>query len=97
MLSAHIGSRTASLGARRGQREPSLMLVPARFSKRFCRRCGAEIAVANLMDSDPSIDRQYFSLILWGGQHRRLLSRAIQGRNPNLGSAPALQLRHDVE
>jgi hypothetical protein len=49
------------------------------------------------MDSDPSIDRQYFSPIRWGGQHRRLLSRAIQGRNPNLESAPALQLRDNVE
>src|SRR5215471_14185958 len=97
MLSAHICSRAALLDAKRGQREPSFVLVPARFSKRFCGCCGAEIVVANLMNADPSIDRQYFWLILWGSHHRRLLSRAIQGRNPNLESTPALQLHHDVE
>ena len=55
-----------------GRREPSLMPGSARFLKCFCRRCGAEIAVANLMGADPGIDRQHFSLILWGGQQRQL-------------------------
>jgi DNA-binding response OmpR family regulator len=39
---------------------------------RFCRRCGAEIAIANLMDADPGIDRQHFSLVLRGGRRRQL-------------------------
>jgi len=40
--------------------------------RRFCRRCGAEIATANLMDADPGIDREYFSLALQGGGRRQL-------------------------
>jgi len=40
--------------------------------KRFCRRCGAEIVTANLMDADPGIDRAHFSLLLEGGQRRQL-------------------------
>jgi DNA-binding response OmpR family regulator len=40
--------------------------------RRFCRRCGAEIATANLMDADPGIDRQHFSLVLRGGRRRQL-------------------------
>jgi DNA-binding response OmpR family regulator len=41
----------------------------------FCRRCGAEIATANLMDVDPGIDRAHFSLVLLN-QRRRQLSPA---------------------
>ena len=40
--------------------------------RRFCRRCGAEIATADLMDADPGIDRGHFSLILKGGRRRQL-------------------------
>jgi len=39
---------------------------------RFCRRCGAEIATANLMDVDPGVDRQHFSLVLRSGRRRQL-------------------------
>jgi hypothetical protein len=49
--------------------------MPGRPRRRFCRRCGAEIATADLMDVDPGIDRQHFSLVLQGGE-RRQLSRA---------------------
>jgi DNA-binding response OmpR family regulator len=43
------------------------------FSRRlFCRRCGAEIATANLMDADPSIDRAHYSLVLRDGRRRQL-------------------------
>jgi hypothetical protein len=42
---------------------------------RFCRRCGAEIATANLMDLDPGLDRQHFSLVLNGGRRHRLARR----------------------
>src|SRR5712691_8986675 len=38
----------------------------------FCRRCGAEIATANLMDIDPDIDRNHFSLVLQDGTRRQL-------------------------
>jgi hypothetical protein len=38
--------------------------MPGQPRRRFCRRCGAEIATANLMDADPDIDRQHFSLVL---------------------------------
>ena len=41
--------------------------------RRFCRRCGAEIATADLMDTDPGIDRGQFSLVIKGGQRRPLL------------------------
>ena len=40
--------------------------------RRFCRRCGAEIATANLMDADPGVDREHFSLVLQGGPRRQL-------------------------
>ena len=40
----------------------------------FCRRCGAEIVTANLMDADPGIDREHFSLVLQGGGRRQLSS-----------------------
>jgi Luciferase-like monooxygenase len=40
--------------------------------RRFCRRCGAEIATANLMDADPGVDREHFSLFLQCGQRRQL-------------------------
>lgn len=39
---------------------------------RFCRRCGAEIATANLIDADPGVDRQHFSLVLRSGRRRQL-------------------------
>ena len=38
----------------------------------FCRRCGAEIATANLMDIDPGVDRAHFALVLPHGQRRGL-------------------------
>jgi DNA-binding response OmpR family regulator len=38
----------------------------------LCRRCGAEIATANLMDVDPGVDRAHFSLVRRGGQGRQL-------------------------
>jgi DNA-binding response OmpR family regulator len=38
----------------------------------FCRRCGAEIASANLMDIDPGVDRAHFALVLPHGQCHRL-------------------------
>jgi DNA-binding response OmpR family regulator len=37
----------------------------------FCRRCGAEIATANLMDLDPGIDRAHFALVLVDGRRRQ--------------------------
>ncbi len=43
------------------------------FVRRFCRRCGAEIATADLMDADPGIDRDHFSLVVEGGRRRPLL------------------------
>jgi len=46
--------------------------MPGRPQRRFCRRCGAEIAIANLMDVDPGIDRQHFSLVLQGERRRQL-------------------------
>jgi DNA-binding response OmpR family regulator len=39
---------------------------------KFCRRCGAEIATANLMDIDPGIDRAHFALVLPSGRHHPL-------------------------
>jgi DNA-binding response OmpR family regulator len=38
----------------------------------FCRRCGAEIATANLMDADPGIDRAHFAIVLLGNRRRQL-------------------------
>jgi hypothetical protein len=38
----------------------------------LCRRCGAEIATANLMDIDPGIDRAHFALVLSHDQRRHL-------------------------
>lgn len=46
--------------------------------RRFCRRCGAEIVTADLMDADPGIDQEHFSLVLRGGG-RRQLTRAEWG------------------
>jgi DNA-binding response OmpR family regulator len=46
------------------------MAAPLR--SRFCRRCGAEIATANLMDADPGVDRKHFSLVLRGGRRYQL-------------------------
>jgi DNA-binding response OmpR family regulator len=44
-----------------------------RSVRRFCRRCGAEIATADLMDADPGIDRDHFSLVVEGGRRGPLL------------------------
>jgi DNA-binding MarR family transcriptional regulator len=46
--------------------------MPSPPRRRFCRRCGAEIATANLMDIDPDIDRGHFSLVLQDGRRRQL-------------------------
>jgi DNA-binding response OmpR family regulator len=40
----------------------------------LCRRCGAEIVTANLLDIDPGVDRAHFALVL-SGDRRRELSR----------------------
>ena len=53
----------------------------------FCRRCGAEIVTANLMDIDPGIDRAHFALVLSGNRRRQLsptewrLFAALYGRH----------------
>jgi DNA-binding response OmpR family regulator len=53
----------------------------------FCRRCGAEIATANLMDVDPGIDRAHFSILLLDARRRQLspgewrLFAALYGRH----------------
>jgi hypothetical protein len=46
--------------------------MPRPPRRRFCRRCGAEIATANLLDIDPDIDRNHFSLVLQDGTRRQL-------------------------
>ena len=46
--------------------------MPRPPRRRFCRRCGAEIATANLLDIDPGIDREHFSLVLQGGRRHQL-------------------------
>jgi DNA-binding response OmpR family regulator len=38
----------------------------------LCRRCGAEIVTANLMDIDPGVDRAHFALVLSGDRRRQL-------------------------
>jgi DNA-binding response OmpR family regulator len=38
----------------------------------FCRRCGAEIITANLMDIDPGVDRAHFALVLPCGRRSQL-------------------------
>ena len=38
----------------------------------FCRRCGAEIVTANLMDIDPGVDRAHFALVLPSDWRRQL-------------------------
>jgi len=38
----------------------------------FCRRCGAEIVTANLMDIDAGVDRAHFALVLPGDRRRQL-------------------------
>ena len=38
----------------------------------FCRRCGAEIVTANLMDIDPGVDRAHFALGLPDCRRRQL-------------------------
>jgi DNA-binding response OmpR family regulator len=47
-------------------------LMPRLSRRRLCRRCGAEIATANLMDIDPGVDRKHLSLVLEGGRRRQL-------------------------
>jgi DNA-binding response OmpR family regulator len=46
--------------------------MPSPRRGRFCRRCGAEIATANLIDIDPGVDREHFSLVLQGGRRHQL-------------------------
>jgi DNA-binding winged helix-turn-helix (wHTH) protein len=46
--------------------------MPRLLRMRFCRRCGAEIMMANLMDVDPGVDRKHYSLVLRGGERRQL-------------------------
>ena len=46
--------------------------MPGPPRRRFCRRCSAEIATANLMDIDPGVDREHFSLFLQGGRRHQL-------------------------
>jgi hypothetical protein len=36
----------------------------------YCRRCGAEIATANLLDVDPGVDRAHFALVTPGGREQ---------------------------
>ena len=36
----------------------------------YCRRCGAEIATANLLDIDPGVDRAHFALVTPGGRQQ---------------------------
>ena len=36
----------------------------------YCRRCGAEIATANLLDIDPGVDRAHFALVTQGGRQQ---------------------------
>ena len=38
----------------------------------FCRRCGAEIATANLLEIDPGVDYNHFALVLIDGRRRQL-------------------------
>ena len=38
----------------------------------MCRRCGAEIVTANLMDIDPGVERAHFALVLSGNRRRQL-------------------------
>ena len=38
----------------------------------LCRRCGAEIVTANLMDIDPGVDRAHFALVLSDDRRRQL-------------------------
>ena len=53
----------------------------------LCRRCGAEIVTANLMDIDPGVERAHFALILTGNRRRQLsptewrLFAALYGRH----------------
>src|SRR5438270_12965640 len=53
----------------------------------LCRRCGAEIVTANLMDIDPGVDRAHFALVLSGNRRRQLsptewrLFAALYGRH----------------
>jgi hypothetical protein len=62
----------------------------------FCRRCGAEIATANLMDVDPGVDRAHFSIVLVGDRRRQLspgewrLFAALYARHGRIASAAEL-------
>jgi DNA-binding response OmpR family regulator len=63
--------------ARNGNADPPRLVTEALAQigpprRRFCRRCGAEIATANLMDIDPGVDREHFSLVLQGGLRHQL-------------------------
>jgi hypothetical protein len=69
---ARQGITTSCSGGRKKLQNPSLYWRQA--EETLCRRCGAEIAVANLMDADPGIDRQHFSIVLQDGRRNRLSS-----------------------
>ena len=72
----------------------------------LCRRCGAEIAAANLMDIDPGVDRAHSAIVLPRGQHRDLsptewrLFAALYGRHgrvvPRVEIARAARIRPDA-
>ena len=71
----------------------------------LCRRCGAEIATANLMDIDPGIDRAHFVLVLSDNRRRQLsptewrLFAALYGRHgrvvPKVELARAARISRD--
>jgi DNA-binding response OmpR family regulator len=73
---------------------------------KFCRRCGAEIVTANLMDIDPGVDRAHFALVLPRRPHRYLsptewrLFAALYRRHgrvvPRVELARAARIRSDV-
>ena len=71
----------------------------------LCRRCGAEIVTANLMDIDPGVDRAHFALVLSGDRRRQLsptewrLFEALYRRHgrvvPNVELARAARISRD--
>jgi hypothetical protein len=62
----------------------------------FCRRCGAEIATANLLQIDPGVDYNHFALILAGDRRRQLspaewrLFAALYTRHGRIASSSEL-------
>ena len=71
----------------------------------LCRRCGAEIVTADLMDIDPGVDRAHFALVVSGDRHRQLsptewrLFEALYRRHgrvvPNVELARAARISRD--